>query len=313
MRFSAGPVFRLEWNLLVAAAVVIGCGQPELMAQNAAQPVPACNLVTYGNFVNFVGEEDAALNNQRNRPGAASLTRTDYANTIGLNAEETQQMISVAVSYYRRLSDVRTAQDDAFQQYLSVNGRGDQTVQRPTSSNEYASLVGGLCSNLEVALGPTDFKKLDQYVNREYGKPRTVRVQSSQGVPCAFPTDIRYGFFISRIRFENQRGLQQAGEDSQRTNFSKLAGYPAELEDLVWNIVLDQDRKLQKSETMDGSPSTMEALASERREIIEETQARLKSSLGETSFNKLDAWIAKHYAGGRIIGTPCPQGTASAD
>jgi hypothetical protein len=62
---------------------------------------------------------------------------------------------------------------------------------------------------------------------------------------------------------------------------------------------------------MNIKPPEYRVLLKEHETIVEETIAKLKQELGEESFTNLDAWINRHWAGGKIIGGPSSASNSS--
>ncbi|MGB6193546.1 MAG: hypothetical protein WBF42_13850, partial [Terracidiphilus sp.] len=272
----------------------------------------------------------------------------DYSSAIDISKDEAERMLKLILDAEQRIAENEKKWKDAEDAYVIARqlGTAEQqgltlpSHQAVTSENREIRQNAWLA--LKQMLGEEDFAKLDAFVNREFARsqyPASFYHPKEEPL-AAVPANVRYELFISHVAAEDrrvQRAIEKGDElQAQRQDYSRVAGFPESEEPVVLGILLDSNRSLLEIQEqikavtdefvqkygpgyklikpyppdIQAMDDRIRALAHDLDNIFEATKEKLRDEIGEDAYNRLDAWVQRHYGNIREISLPPNGGTS---
>lgn len=289
------------------------------------------NIVCHESFFEWIAIEDNQI--QKAAQEGKTVGRIDYSSALGISKAEEERMLALILDAEHRIAENkkrRKDSDDAFEIAKQLGTAEAQGLTRPnyqTMVSENWDVFRNAWLSLKQMLGEEDFAKLDSFVNREFARATypVSLYHPKEELQAAVPANEKYEFFIRHVAAEDrrvQRAIEKGDEvQAQRQDYSRVAGFPESEEPVVLGILLDANRSLQeideqiKSITQEfvqeygpgyklvkpyppaiqAMDDRMQALARGRDDISEATKEKLRKDIGEDAYNRLDAWVQRHY------------------
>jgi hypothetical protein len=241
-------------------------GQPALAATADSSQTPnqkwplVLNIARYANFFGWLGAEDGRIQRQTREGRQQIAPRIDYSSAIAIRSDEEEAMLALVLDADRRRAENEKKWKEADDAFIIAQQRGtDQELglTRPDHQavlNANWAILMGTWIKLKQLLGDEDFKKLDDYVNREFATTRYPASVYPPKIEVRAPvaTIDKYELLIDHVTYEDRRVQRavQAGNELQthRENYSLAARFPQNEEEPTLAILRDARLRLNEKD-----------------------------------------------------------------
>lgn len=333
-----GKILRNRWILGTVLALFGVFSVPSIIKSQSANAsgqdvkvhLPP-NIGSYHNFVLQVGMEDEHLRN-----GSGDTRRTDYANAIGINADEEQKLLTITLDAYKKEREV----DGRWNCYVRERRFELDQMYGPTKTPQILNAIDKGCWNdklpiwLEMRnrlideLGQSSFEKVNRYitvrgwVQRKPVVTKDCRVYDSPGPgeTAHGGTESQYSMYFHLIAVgsaENEEAVAIGKEppmqldipsrlsEEQRSSLIQLAreadGTFEEDHRQFQSAVQQYEQEHHLMAAPNPWPPDLDRLSSKGFRDVEPYIARLREIVGEEVFHRMDTNFASSCKAGNQL------------